>query len=1402
MIELLVHVVLWLCVSGVTDPISTLGVIICDIAAVTLAVHYLYTTLSQGYLVFHNTLSPLIKALHRTFRNLITALTAMESLASGALATLQAHNSKSTETKLQYLTDLKQEIKHRQCPETAITTIFHVIRISIGTPHLVDAGFSILSHLTKRLVLQDQSISYHEHFMKLLPVLSERLGDQKERLRQRAIAALNDAYSVSSTLQKDVQQFVCGTLLGGKNPRMKESAMHFIVAVSLALRARNPPEKVESVTNIAWQMHEERGMLFRMFVPGLVDCCEDADGSVRFAAQNTIITLFRDTETKARSDLEKRLEKRCVRKTIVIRILAELANEAADAANNGTIGLAIEGPDLSQGQPAPSKHQSLISNNARDTPPEPTPMSVAEQEAVQLEPLYLESPRDLEETFREMHPWFEGKEAESNWLRREKSILKLRRIAKGNAPHDYTTLFLASIKILLDGILKAVNSLRTTVCTIGCHLVQDLVRVCGSGMDNMVEILLQNLIKLSGNTKKISAAKANDTITAIMANVSYHVRLLHHIHNATQDKNVQPRTYACGWLKTILIKHGWNKNIIEHSGGLDLIQKSITVGLNDGNPSVRENMRPVYWAFAKIWSDQSENIMSSLSQTHQDMLMKNPANPNPSSKTTSTAGHGGKPAFSQSSGPGSSRPSIRETIAAQKRAKAAGKNLPERPGSAESFASPKKTMGPARPATAMSTASRQVSAQSIGTLSSAPVRPRRRADNARHATADASGRKATKPETPPGSPAASPVKTRLKAPALTVSAPVCTPKKVNSPSTSPPKANSSRKLNFAEMSPTNAAEDFTMVIPSFETRCTSPTPIKQVYSDGPLPLSTTAPPQSSSLVLERQSVLSLGNTNPDFTEYAPDNGFVNGSAPSSMTAPSQSSSRALEHQAVLHLGDTNSDFTECLPNNVSAHSSMTAPSRSSFRVLEQQADMKLGSPNPSFPERRPDNGSVPSSTTALFQSSSQALEQQAASNLGSPNPNFSGDTPNNGYIPRGTSVVKNLRSMTSNSPSNGIDRKSNHEGGHTQAQPRILSAGLSSRTKDIGRISMSPRNVVGRKENMRPRKHFAERQRPLKVYEDPVDSTTGTSKPSPTSPRPPRALGERPINEPAGQNYATDDIWMQIGWSHKHYQGWKTAKDTEHRRSSSIRSISNPLHARRVLQSGITAIRARSIDYLGFRKLKTLWPSAPESIWDDGYKFEELLTVLLDCLEDVHILYTPLFGPASEIKREALEVIKLMLEHQRDYFVKFYPQVLCVLITVRKYARPASRMRALLEQTAVDIVADCEPSAPIADILDVVEVDQVSETHLFGLHVLAELLNQCHEKDCDISAKQIERLEQHGIAHLEDRRPEIRHAAIELLTALRYNLEEKTFWRALTGVKSCYRSLITYYLERDRDFHR
>lgn len=135
---------------------------------------------------------------------------------------------------------------------------------------------------------------------------------------------------------------------------------------------------------------------------------------------------------------------------------------------------------------------SLPSKSTQDSVVQPLPYlpepSTAELEAMKIDPIYVESARDVDQLFAEMHPYFEGKEAESNWMQREQSALKIRRITRGNAPEEFLPQYTAGIKHLLDGLVKGCTSLRTTLSTTTCHCVQDVSRQLKQGLDPMVEV--------------------------------------------------------------------------------------------------------------------------------------------------------------------------------------------------------------------------------------------------------------------------------------------------------------------------------------------------------------------------------------------------------------------------------------------------------------------------------------------------------------------------------------------------------------------------------------------------------------------------------------------------------------------------------------------------------------------------------------------------------------------------------------------------------------------------------------------------------------------------------------------------------------------------------------------------
>ncbi len=542
--------------------------------------------------------------------------------------------------------------------------------------------------------------------------------------------------------------------------------------------------------------------------------------------------IHRNAPNAAKSDVKKQLKNFKVRPAIEQAIVKEL-NPTSSA------------PPPSTDEAPPPRSTLSASVSAHST--RPVTPGVPETPLEPVEPSYVNTSRELDEIFRDMHFHFEGRETEQNWMKREESITKLRRLIAGNAASDFSDQFLAGLRALLDGMIKAITSLRTSLSKEGCSLVQDIARVYGPAMDPMVELLMQTFIKLTAATKKIASSQANTTVDAIISRVTYNARIMQHVWGACQDKNVQPRLYASGWLKTLLNKEAHHKNHVEHTGGLDLIEKCIKKGLGDANPGVREKMRATYWTFAGIWPAKAEALMSGLDATAARLLQNDPNNPNSPKKPEG----GARPGLGLSkSTMGPSKPSLREAMMAQKKAMTTTKNLPARPGSAMShFSTTTSTVSSASSHAASTNTTSTVRTRpesnaisSAGGISGAPMRPgRRRAEMApRPATAgpysvrshdQSSAEQSSPPSNPkpkavtPKAANPSPKRTvpktiRPAASASPADSHLPTPNKVagTPKSFASPRSTPSRTVRApifpASSSPAKSQEDFTLVVPT------------------------------------------------------------------------------------------------------------------------------------------------------------------------------------------------------------------------------------------------------------------------------------------------------------------------------------------------------------------------------------------------------------------------------------------------------------------------------------------------------------------------------------------------------------------------------------------------------------
>lgn len=669
----------------------------------------------------------------------------MDQQAATLLSTLK-RPSAQTDVKVNQLNALKSDIKHYRVPETAQSTIFDCIKLAISqqaSSTLLSTALSTLGHLIKRLKIQDNSGHAISHLApRLFSALQERMGDLREPVRAATSQAMTDLYPFCPG---EVEEMIRDGAIGGSSVRAKETGMRWVA-----------------------RMHKEEGMPFKSYTQSIVARLEDADGNVREAAKEVVLELFSNAPNGAKLDLKKQLKAYSVRLTISTQILAGIGAEGV-ASRPQTAGHAERGatPDMAastRSLPAHKDLDEILKSEAAQPPP---------QETVQMDPIYIHSQRELEDVFTDMLPHFEGKETEHNWLTRDKAVLKLRRILKGNAPSEYHHAFMAGIKSVIEGILKVANTLRTTMATNGCQLVQELTKTLGPAMDPHVEILLQSFIKMSAATKHIQSENGRVTASEIFQNCTYHNQMMRHIWLAEQDKNAQVRICASGWLTIILKRQASYRNSFESSGGLDLAEKCIKKGLDDSNPKVKEGTRATYWMFAKTWPGKAEKIMGALDPKAKAALEKDPNNPHAVLYQSVSAA----PATLRSA---VSRTSLKEHMEQQRKAKLGGK-LPSRPNSAMADLSPMKNRatpnGSVRGPSKMSqVTNRQVSAQSnasaadaSGTataskkgnsLMSGPVRRPRRPEIPRPQTADPyASRRMLRPTTPANvSPMGSPEK--------------------------------------------------------------------------------------------------------------------------------------------------------------------------------------------------------------------------------------------------------------------------------------------------------------------------------------------------------------------------------------------------------------------------------------------------------------------------------------------------------------------------------------------------------------------------------------------------------------------------------------------------------------------
>lgn len=201
------------------------------------------------------------------------------------------------------------------------------------------------------------------------------------------------------------------------------------------------------------------------------------------------------------------------------------------------------------------------------------------------------------------------------------------------------------------------SSLRTTVAVSALSLIAELSTALGTSFDHYLDPYLSHCLSMAGMTKKIVATASQATVTTLIRNAAYHHRTLILLWQGMNDKIASGRVFVAGHVGTFVEVYTGDEKTkaqIEHSGGLDELEKCLKKGLSDANPGVKEKSRTTYWEVRTVWPELAERVWEGLDATSRKQLEKVDPSKKAVGGTTGAAAAAGVKK--------STRPSVRELM--------------------------------------------------------------------------------------------------------------------------------------------------------------------------------------------------------------------------------------------------------------------------------------------------------------------------------------------------------------------------------------------------------------------------------------------------------------------------------------------------------------------------------------------------------------------------------------------------------------------------------------------------------------------------------------------------------------------------------------------------------------------
>lgn len=516
---------------------------------------------------------------------------------------------------LDAINEFKAFVKKEFVDVSQVALYMRALCTAVDLPHspeIQTASFSVVAHLVKRVSMQDHhgKVLQLQSFL-VLPIILRRLGDARAATRSTAKRALEAYWFLAP---HDVELAVNEIALASHNPVIMQELVQWLLHI---------------VTNVS--------QMFKLdsFVPRLVQILLAAhDDHLRASTRRLLVEYYALGHNEAKKpELVRALTAQRVPQRVCEGILAEI--DSRDKVYEGHRREAHGGPVRTKpGALASAPAAAPAGASTPSAPPAaaaaPTVVSTAIQTPRPVCPelaaltaklphykfddslraINVDSGASLEAAVANMAAPFDGKETEFNWGLRERNVIQLRLLVRGNSVVAWRPQLVAIVRDVADLVCKAILSLRTTLSMHGCQLVKECAMLLGADFDPVVDAYLPLLTKLCLATKHIALTNANSAICAIYAHCLYHPKLLARVQHLLTEKNHQPRLYSAVWLQILLVRFAATH---EHQFAPEsACAKVIAKLLGDQNPAVRQLAKEAFWTFWAHFPAQGDAMLAKL----------------------------------------------------------------------------------------------------------------------------------------------------------------------------------------------------------------------------------------------------------------------------------------------------------------------------------------------------------------------------------------------------------------------------------------------------------------------------------------------------------------------------------------------------------------------------------------------------------------------------------------------------------------------------------------------------------------------------------------------------------------------------------------------------------------------